>query len=389
MTDGKSTDPPNADHPDADDYALKSTVPTTPIDLPRLSYQPARPKKYRPHIGLIGCGGITVEHLRAYKNAGYHVSALADIKVDLAEKRRDEFELDAEVYSDAMELLARGDIDVVDLATHPSDRERLLSAAIAADKHVLSQKPFVLDLDFGRQICDEADRRGLKLAVNQNGRWAPYVSWIRHAIADGLIGDVESVDMLMSWDHTWVQGTKFETIPHLILYDFAVHWFDMLHCYTRGQVPQTVFAQVCRAPGQSVRPPLLAQISVQLDKSQASMVFRGGSAQGSMNFNHITGSAGTISSVGAQLEEDQTITVSTPQGQGTPEIEGSWFPGGFDGTMSELICAIEEDRQPTNSGRDNLETLAMVMAAMQSAESGQPVRVGSVTRVESSWVEEA
>jgi len=381
MTDAESI-------PSQDSYALKSTASDKPLVLPSLPYQPPRAKSYQPTIGLIGCGGITVEHLTAYANAGYRVVALADVRLELAKQRRDEFDLDADVYDNAEAVLSRSDVDVVDLATHPADRAELLQAAIGADKHVLSQKPFVLDLDFGKRICDEADRRGLKLAVNQNGRWAPYVSWIRHAIAARMIGDVESVDTLMAWDHTWVKGTKFESIPHLILYDFAVHWFDMLHCYTRGQRPLTVYTQVCRPPAQPIRPPLLAQVSVQLDRSQATLVFRGGSAYGSVNFNHITGSKGTINSVGAQLEEDQTVTLSTAEGRATPHLEGSWFPGGFDGAMSELVVAIEEDRQPNNSGRDNLETLAMVMASMQSADTGQPVAVGAVSQVRDSWTNE-
>ncbi len=383
------TDAADPNMPAPDDYALKSTKPTAELSFPDLPYQPPRAKSFHPTIGLVGCGGITVEHLRAYEGAGYKVAALADVRRDLAEKRRDEFGLDADVYEDAAELFARTDIDIVDLATHPADREALLRGAIFAGKHVLSQKPFVLDLDFGRQICDLADERDLKLAVNQNGRWAPYVSWIRHAIAAGWIGEVESVDTVMAWDHTWVEGTKFESIPHLILYDFAVHWFDMLHCYTRGQTPVSVYAQTLKPPSQSIGPPLLAQVSVQLDRSQATLVFRGGSPHGSINFNHVTGSAGTINSFGTELEEDQTITISTSNGQGTPSLEGSWFPGGFDGTMSELVCAIEDNRQPSNSGRDNLKTLAMVIAAMESAETGQPVDVGTVNRVKPSWVEGA
>ena len=182
----------NDSTPDADEYALKSSTPSAPLDLPDLPYRPSRAKSYQPTIGLIGCGGITVEHLRAYKAAGYRVAALCDVNAESAEKRRDEFELDADVYTDAPEVLSRTDIDVVDLATHPAEREKLLSAAIASNKHVLSQKPFVLDLEFGQRICDEADERGVKLAVNQNGRWAPYVSWIRHAIAAGMIPKIES-----------------------------------------------------------------------------------------------------------------------------------------------------------------------------------------------------
>ena len=74
-------------------------------------------------------------------------------------------------------MLTRDDIEVVDIATHPHERVAHSSkAAIAAEKHVLSQKPFVIDLDDGEKLVDLADKNNVKLAVNQNGRWAPHFS---------------------------------------------------------------------------------------------------------------------------------------------------------------------------------------------------------------------
>ncbi len=58
-----------------------------------------------------------------------------------------------------------------------------------------------------------------------------------------------------------------------------------------------------------------------------------------------------------------------------------WFPGGFAGTMLELLAAIEADREPSNSARDNLTSLALSFAACRSADTGEPQvpgRVGAV-----------
>ena len=51
--------------------------------------------------------------------------------------------------------------------------------------------------------------------------------------------------------------------------------------------------------------------------------------------------------------------------------------------MGELLCAIEEDREPNNSARSNLKSLELCFAALKSADSGQPVDVGSVRAVPS------
>jgi len=96
------------------------------IAAPRLPYLPRDPKSYRPNIGLIACGGITASHLRAYKKAGYKVVALCDLIEQRAQDRRKEFYPKADVYTDYRDVLAREDIEVVDIATHPKDREELL-----------------------------------------------------------------------------------------------------------------------------------------------------------------------------------------------------------------------------------------------------------------------
>ena len=89
-------------------------------------------------------------------------------------------------------LLSRDDIEVFDITPHPAERVPLVEAALKAGKHVLSQKPFVVDLDTGERLVELADRNGVKLAVNQNGRWAPHFAYMREAVRAGLIGDVVS-----------------------------------------------------------------------------------------------------------------------------------------------------------------------------------------------------
>lgn len=369
-----------------DPYAVSEAAPDAASDAPTLAYRPPRPRRYRPRIGLIGAGGITKQHLAAYRQAGYDVVAITDLDAARAEDRRKEFYPAAQVMDSAAALLARPDIDVVDLAPHPAERAPLLMDAIAAGKHVLSQKPFVLDLDFGERVVDTAHRQRVRLAVNQNGRWAPHVCWMRRAIEAGLIGDVVSVDAAIHWNHNWVKGKPFDRIPHLVLYDFAIHWFDMVHCYLRPAAARTVTATTGTSRTQEARPPLLAQVNITFDHAQASLQFRADTRFGSCDRTVIVGSRGTLVSTGPNLN-DQTVTLTTAAGQVTPPLQGAWFPDGFDGAMSELLCAIEDDRDPDNSGADNLHPLAMCFAAIASAEhGGQVTPVGQTRRIEPQWL---
>ncbi len=352
------------------------------VAAPKLPYRPRAPKAYRPNIGMIACGGIARHHLQEYRKAGYSVTALCDVKVGRARALKKEIFPEASVCVDYQKVLDRDDIDVVDIAAHPEDRVAIIEDALNAGKHVLSQKPFVLDLAVGRRLVKLADQRGVRLAVNQNGRWAPHFSYMREAISAGLIGDVSAVHMNVHWDHTWVEGTPFEHVHHLVLYDFAIHWFDILTCLMGHQKPLRVYASLARTSTQQIEPPLLAQAIVEYEHAQATLVFDAETRYGQQDTTFVVGTEGTLSSTGPDLKK-QTVTLTTAAGAAKPRLVGCWFDDGFHGTMSELLCAIEENREPTNSARDNLRSLELCFAAVASAERHRPVVPGSVRKMPS------
>lgn len=349
-----------------DDYGLSKAVATKHIAAPDLPYQPREPRSYRPAIGLIGCGGISSQHLNAYRHAGYRIVALCDRNEHKAVARRDEFYPEAKVFTDYRDLLALTEIEVVDVTTHPADRVEIIEAALLAGKHVLSQKPFVTDLAVGRRLVELAEAQNLKLAVNQNGRWAPHFSYIRQAIQAGLIGEVQSVNFTLHWDHNWIIGTEFEKIEHLILSDFGIHWFDLAASFFNERKTLNVFATLIKAIGQRANVPMLAQAVIEFEGGLASLFFNANVTHGQEDRTVVAGTKGTIVSCGPSLSE-QTVTLFTAEGYAQPELTGTWFREGFHGAMAELLCAIEEKREPANNARDNLKSLELCFEAMESA----------------------
>jgi predicted dehydrogenase len=364
------------------DKTAKTAKKTPPAEVaaPAIAYQPRDPRSYRPAIALIGCGGITSWHLRAYRSANYNVVALCDVNLDNAKERRDEFYPEAEVYDDPHKLLARDDVEVVDIATHTAVRPPLIEAALKARKHVLSQKPYVVDLDIGRRLADLADKQGVTLAVNQNARWAPHFSYMREAVRGGHVGVVEGAHCDVHWDHSWVKGTAFETTPHLILYDFAIHWFDFITTVMSPIAATRVFASRTRAKMQAIDAPLLAQVAIEYPEAQASLIFDAHTSIGRADRVFIAGSNGAIASAGPD-QDHQQVELTTEAGIARPKLLGSWFPDGFHGTMGELLLSIEEKREPMNSARNNLASLALCFAAVASAERGEPVVPGTVRQL--------
>jgi predicted dehydrogenase len=344
---------------------------------PELPYQPQDPPGYRPPIALIGCGAIAFEHLRIYAKAGYDVAALCDVQKEKAEQRRAEFYPEADVYDDIDKVLARDDIEVVDITTHPEHRYPLVQSALLARKHVLSQKPFVENLDRGEQLCDLAEKQGVLLAVNQNGRWAPHFSYMRLAVKEGYIGEVSAAHLAVHWDHGWVEPTPFNKIRHLILYDFGIHWFDIVNCFMQGQLPRRIFASFAHSRTQTAAPALLAQALIEYEQGQSSIVFDGDTRFGAWDTTYVTGSQGTLISTGSVIKEQQ-VELYTKDGVARPTLVGKWFPDGFHGAMAELLSAIADGREPVHNCRNNLHSLALCFAAVASAESNQPIVPGTV-----------
>ena len=352
------------------DYGLSQGKATNTVDPPDVDYLPPMPKSYRPRIGLIGAGGISEFHLRAYQKCGFEVVAIASRTRSKAVARRDEFFPEARVYDNYQSILERTDIEVVDVTTHPQDRIAILQHCILAGKHTLSQKPFVLDLDDGRRLVDLADTHSVKLAVNQNGRWAPHFSYLREAVASGLIGKITSIDFSLQWDQTWIAGIKkFENIHHLILFDFGIHWFDITNCLMGGQTPVDVVARVNHFPDQCFRPPAVASVIIQYNDAQTRMSFHGHTRLGEEDLTTVVGTKGTLRSRGPGLNEQPEMQVFLEHGQCSVPLSGCWFESGFQGAMGELLCSIEEKRNPQHGARDNLKSLELCFEALRSADN--------------------
>jgi predicted dehydrogenase len=119
---------------------------------------------------------------------------------------------------------------------------------------------------------------------------------------------------------------------------------------------------------------------IEYPHAQASLVFDGHTQAGRLDRVYIAGSRGSIASSGPD-QDHQKVELRTAAGIARPKLVGAWFPDGFHGTMAELLAAIEEKREPMNSARNNLASLALCFAAVASAETGKPVVPGTVRKL--------
>jgi len=200
-------------------------------------------------------------------------------------------------------------------------------------------------------------------------RWAPPWRLATLLLADGAIGDVVGVTHLHDKPLPPLPGTPFDEIPHMLVSDYLVHWVDITRCWLSGTTVQTVRAGDHRTPGQPVEAQNPWSATVQVDTTEGAgallrIVGNVQTATPSCPF-WIHGTEGTIR--GSLLGRDFLELDAGGEVTRFP-LQGAWFVDGFAGTMGELMCAVEEGRQPSNSARDNIATLRMVSAARESAD---------------------
>lgn len=139
-------------------------------------------------VGVIGAGRWSASaHLPGFTRSPHsEVAAICDLDQDLAEKRAAEFKI-PDVMTDAEKLLARTDLDVVDIVTR-GDHQDLVFKALEAGKHVLVEKPVCHDYRDVIRAHELAESKGLKTKVGLTFRYAPAVMYMFDLIREGFIG---------------------------------------------------------------------------------------------------------------------------------------------------------------------------------------------------------
>jgi predicted dehydrogenase len=140
-------------------------------------------------VGVLGAGAwARGAHLPGYKrDPRCRLVAIADIERDRAAEAAREFDIPT-VAADARELLARTDIDLIDVCTPSHTHFELAWGALEAGKHVLCEKPVAYDFRETRRAHAFARQRGLKTKVGLTFRYSPAMRYMRELVATGFIG---------------------------------------------------------------------------------------------------------------------------------------------------------------------------------------------------------
>ncbi|MFA6666483.1 MAG: Gfo/Idh/MocA family oxidoreductase, partial [Armatimonadota bacterium] len=122
------------------------------------------------------------------------VAGIFDVNPLRAETLKKEAGLDCKIYTDFDQMMTEQKPDSAIVTTVDRFHHEYIIKCLEAGAEVITEKPMTIDSEKCNAILEAEARTGKKVIVTFNYRFAPYVTAVKQAIADGLIGDVLNVD---------------------------------------------------------------------------------------------------------------------------------------------------------------------------------------------------
>ncbi|CAI6078112.1 D-apiose dehydrogenase [Cohnella sp. JJ-181] len=149
------------------------------------------------NVGMVGYKFMGKAHSHAYKDVGMFFDLEAPVVMKAICGRDEQGVSEAadkfgwEGYeTDWKKLVARDDIDFIDINAPSDAHKEIALAAIAAGKHVLCEKPLALNLADAREMLAAAEEAGIKHAICFNYRFLPAVQLAKQIIDSGKLGEI-------------------------------------------------------------------------------------------------------------------------------------------------------------------------------------------------------
>lgn len=339
-----------------------------------------------PPIMSIGLGGIVHDaHYPAYKIAGFDVIGGFDLDPNRAKMMQEKFAI-PKIYSSIKELVQDSPHDVVYDVAVPGDAILDVLRQLPDGSAVLIQKPMGENLTQAEVLLLLCRQKDFTAAINFQLRFAPFIIAARDMIERGLIGDLYDIEARIQVTTPWHLWKFLFPLPRVEILYHSIHYVDLFRSFVGN--PKSVYARTINHPASSTitggtRSTIIMDYG---DNPRVNV---------STNHNHqygtdkqesyfkFEGSKGAIRTTAGLLMNypdglldkfEYILLDEIDAGWQTMDIDGSWFPEAFIGTMSSLMRHINgETTELPTSIEDAIHTMAVVEAAYQSSSGGGTV----------------
>jgi len=312
------------------------------------------------------------------------VVGLVDLDLGAANRLRDEFGLaQAATGTDLDAMLSQTKPDLLFDVVIPSARRDVVMTGLKHGCHVLTEKPMASSLAEARELVAAAKAAGRIHAVVQNRRYIDGVRRIREMIENGVLGELTALHA------DFFIGAHFggfrEQMRDVLLLDMAIHTLDAAR-FMAGADPVAVYALESNPRGSWYAHGAAANAIFEFSDDilftyRGSWVAEGGTTSWESSWR-IVGTTGTLLWDGAERFEARAVAGDSGflrplRDVAVPPPPHPAQTHGHASVIAEFLDAIETGRVPETAGSDNIKSLAMVFAAIESARTRQRVLIAA------------
>jgi myo-inositol 2-dehydrogenase / D-chiro-inositol 1-dehydrogenase len=330
-------------------------------------------------VGIVGVGSMGTTHAAGWTETPAEIVGFAAETQKEAGSIASQY--DTNVYSSFEDMLPQ--VDVVDICSPTHLHYEMALKAAAAGKHVICEKPLARTTQQAQKVVDACKKAGVQLLVAHVVRFFPEYALARAAVVEGQIGRPGVIRLHRgSYRPKKPAGNWFldEVKSGGILMDLMIHDYDYA-CWVAGEV-ESVIAQ--RATEHHIEAPVDYGLVILTHRSGTLSHISGAWAYPPPTFRtklEIAGDQGLI-----EFDSDGTAPIQNlilrTGGIDAPDIALPSSPvreSPYTTQIKEFYSALVNGTTPRVSAMDGLHAVQIAEAALESAHSGQPVKLQSLT----------
>jgi UDP-N-acetylglucosamine 3-dehydrogenase len=326
-------------------------------------------------FGLIGAGFIGVLHARVIaENPEAELVSVSDLNRELGETTAKKY--GADYYMDYKEMLAREDIDAVDICV-PEDFHTDVAVATAnAGKNFIIEKPLAKTLAEAKTIVEAVKGNNVRMMVAHVCKFDPRYAQLKDAIRRGDLGEISSMALK--------RGNPMATTQRLrgkisFFYYLGIHDLEMLIDYNMPAKPTRIYAQASSKVNAKLNDLDTAFAVINFDNGavanlQLGWAYPNNSAMGILCTVEVVGTKGAarieIDNQGLQVMLADTL--SFPDTLHWPEYNGK-IQGDLKEEIAHFVEATVKGDPYVVPETTCVYAVAAAEAALKSIASGKPV----------------
>lgn len=340
--------------------------------------------------GLIGCGRISTNHVKAVINNNLEFVAACDTIPDHIEQvlAKNGLENNASIkrYTDYKQMIAENELELIAIATESGLHAEIALYCIEHGINVIIEKPMAMSIADANRIIELSEKMNVKVSACHQNRFNIAVQEMRKALEEGRFGKLSHGSIHVRWNRnkdyytqapwrgTWAQDGG-------ALMNQCIHGIDLLRWMMGNEIDE-----VYGVTRQQFHDYLEAE-----DIGMAVVKFKNGAIatiEGTTNVYpknleetlYLFGEKGTVKLGGKSTNNIDVWnfadeTEADQSNKGLEEQTSNVYGNGHTSLYADVIEAIKEDRKPYVDAYAGKNALELVLAIYKSQKEGKTVKL--------------